>query len=307
MKNSFNIIGVLAIIFAMFIWASSFVALKSALQFYEPYTVIFIRMVFASLCFLFFIKGFLKYTFTKKDIKYIILLSLFEPLLYFIFEAKALQLTSASQAGMITSLMPLITSIAAFFILKELISKQFIFGSILAVFGAIWLSYEGSANISQSAPNPALGNFLEFLAMCCGAGYTIIAKKLIEKFSALFITASQAFLGAIFFLPLSGYELLTKPFSFHLDAFLWILYLGVVVTLGGYGLYNFALTKISASKASVFINLIPIFTLVLAYILLNEKLTYIEIIASLIILVGVFLSQTKIIIPKVIYKFIKKK
>ena len=53
------------------------------------------------------------------------------------------------------------------------------------------------------------------------------------------------------------------------ESFLWVAYLGVVVTLGGYGLYNYALTKIEASKASIFIYLIPVFTLFLAYFILN--------------------------------------
>jgi drug/metabolite transporter (DMT)-like permease len=66
--------------------------------------------------------------------------------------------------------------------LEELISKQFIFGSILAVFGAIWLSLEATSSIT--APNPILGNFLEFLAMACAAGYTIVAFYRYDIFSA---------------------------------------------------------------------------------------------------------------------------
>lgn len=304
LRKDFSLLGIFSLILAMFIWASSFIALKSAMDVYGAYTVIFGRMVFASLCFIFFIKEFLKYDFTKQDIRYILLFALFEPCFYFIFEAQALQYTTASQAGMITSLMPLITSVAAVFVLKEFVSKQFMMGSILAVLGAIWLSVEATS--SDGAPNPMLGNFLEFLAMACAAGYTIVAKRLTEKFSALFITAIQAFIGAVFFIPFASYELLTTTFVFDLNGFLWTLYLGVVVTLGGYGLYNFALTKIDASKVSIFINLIPVFTLILAFFMLNERLSMVEITASIIILSGVLLSQIKIVIPKKIYNFFRK-
>lgn len=300
MKKRYDLIGISSLILAMLIWASSFIGLKVAMSEYGAYTVIFARMIFASFCFVIFIKQFLKYEFTKDDIKYIVLLALFEPCLYFIFEAQALQLTTASQAGMITSLMPLITSIAAVFVLNEIISKQFILGSFLAVLGAVWLSLEATS--SATAPNPMVGNFLEFLAMCCAAGYTIVAKKLTYKFSALFITAIQAFLGAVFFLPLASYELITIPFNFSLNGFLWTLYLGIVVTIGGYGLYNFALTRIEASKASIYINLIPVFTLVLAFLILDERLSFLEITASFIILLGVFVSQIKVTIPKKILK-----
>lgn len=149
--------------------------------------------------FLYFIKSFLKYEFTKSDIKYILLLALFEPCLYFIFEAKALLYTSASQAGMITSLMPLLTAMAAGYFLKEIISRKLIFGSLIAMIGAVWLSVQATTTVS--APNPMLGNFLEFCAMVCAAGYTIVTRYLVEKYSALFITAIQAFIGAIFFFP----------------------------------------------------------------------------------------------------------
>jgi drug/metabolite transporter (DMT)-like permease len=273
----------------MFIWASSFIALKAAMEDLGPFTVIFFRMVFASLCFVYFIKDFIKYDFSKKDIKFILLLALFEPCLYFVFESKALQLTSASQAGMITSLMPIITAMAAGYFLKEIISKQLIIGSLIAMSAAIWLSLQGSTSISS--PNPLLGNFFELLAMACGAGYTITARYLSSKYSALFITAIQVFIGAIFFTPLFIYEYNTIPMNFTLNSFLWTIYLGVVVTLAGYGLYNYALTKIQASKAAVFIYLIPVFTLILAYFVLNEKLSFFEFVACFVIMFGVFVSE----------------
>lgn len=292
MSKNFNLLGFITITFAMLIWGSSFIALKSAMQDLGEYTVIFIRMAVASLCFIYFIKSFLKYDFTKSDIKYIFLLALFEPCLYFIFEAKALLYTSASQAGMITSLMPLITAMAAGYFLKEIISRQLIFGSLIAMIGAVWLSVQ--ATTTASAPNPMLGNFLELCAMVCAAGYTIVARYLVDKYSALFITAIQAFIGAVFFFPFFLYELAFDEMIFSFEALAWTVYLGVVVTLGGYGLYNFSLTKIEASKAAMFVNLIPVFTLILAFLILGEKLSTQELIASATILGGVILSQISV-------------
>jgi drug/metabolite transporter (DMT)-like permease len=287
--NKLNLLGMASLIFAMFIWGSSFIALKSAMSDLGEFTVIFLRMFIASLCFLYFIKDFTKYHFTKKDIKFIILLAFFEPCLYFVFEAKALLYTSASQAGMITSLMPIITAMAAGYFLKEIITRQLIFGSAIASFGAIWLSIQATTTVS--APDPVLGNFLEFCAMICAAGYTIVARYLVDKFSAIFITAVQAFIGTIFFLPLFIYEYSTTTMNFTATAMAWIFYLGIVVTLGGYGLYNFALTKIDASKAAMFIYLIPVFTLILAFLILGEQLSMSEFIASGTILLGIVFSQ----------------
>ncbi|MCJ8327276.1 MAG: DMT family transporter [Campylobacterales bacterium] len=291
MSKDFSLTALASIVFAMLIWASSFIALKAAMQDIGPYTVIFIRMIFASLCFVYFIKGFFKYKFTKKDIYYILALGFFEPCLYFLFEAQALQYTSASQAGMLASLMPLITAILAGYLLKEVITQKLIFGSLLAMIGVIWLSVNSTTSVS--APNPMLGNFLEFCAMSCGAGYTIVAKHLSSKFSAIFITAVQSFIGMVFFFPFFIYEMNTMTMNFTVEGMSWILYLGVVVTLGGYGLYNYAITKLDASKVAVYVNLIPIFTLMLAYLILNEKMTESQLIASVLILIGVIISQMK--------------
>ena len=122
-SQKIELLGIVLLLTAMMTWASSFIALKSAIGPLGPMTVVFGRMVVASLCFVYFIKGFMKLEFTKKDIKYILLMTAFEPCLYFIFEAKALQLTTASQAGMITSMMPLMTAIGAGIALKEVITK----------------------------------------------------------------------------------------------------------------------------------------------------------------------------------------
>ncbi len=292
MTKSFSYIGIISLIFAMLIWASSFIALKLAMQDLEPYTVIFFRMIIASLCFIYFIKSFLKYEFSRRDIKYILLLAFFEPCLYFIFEAKAIQLTTASQVGMITSLMPVITAMAAGYFLKEIITKQLLFGSFIAIAGVVWLSLQSTTSVS--APNPMLGNFFEFLAMVCGAGYTIVARYLANRYSALFITAIQVFIGTIFFFPFFLYEFYTTDFNFSMTSILCVLYLGIVVTLAGYGLYNYALTKIEASKAAVFVYLIPVFTLILAFLILNEKLSLVELVASVIILIGVLISEVPI-------------
>ncbi len=291
-KTNFDIVVVGALVVAMIVWASSFIAIKATLPYIEPMSIIFGRMFVASLCFVYFIKRFSKYNFTKKDIKYIAIMVIFEPCLYFIFEAQALQYTTAGQAGMITSMMPLITAIGAGIFLNELISKKLILGSVIAIFGAVWLSLSGT--IDASATNPLLGNSLEFMAMICGAGYAISIRHLVKKFSPLFLTAVQSFVGFVFFAPWAIWDYHTTDMDFNLTAILWIVYLGVVVTLGGYGLFNFALSRMEVSKASMFINLIPIFTLILAFLILGETLTYIEMSASGIILLGVGITQIPI-------------
>lgn len=302
MKNKY-LLAVLCVCLSTFIWSSSFIALKIALEGMNGMSIIFLRMLIASLVFLFFYKHFINLNITKKDLKYIIFMVVCEPGLYFVFETNALKYTSASQAGVITSVMPLITALGAALFLKEKITKMLIIGSLIAVVGAMWLSL--SANVQSYAQNPILGNTLEGLAMLCAAGYALSLKHLSAKFSAIFLTAVQSFGGMIFFLPLSIIEFQSVGFRFEINSFFAILYLGIVVTMLGYGLFNYAISLAHASKISNFVNLMPVFTIILAFIILDERLNFNQILATAVIFLGVFLSQN-IKFKKQLYNKIKK-
>ena len=139
------------------LWASSFVALKFAFVHYHPMVVIAGRMMVGSLCFIFIPQVFKGVKIQKQDIRPLFLMVLMEPCLYFVFEAKALVLTTASQAGVITALCPLMVSFGAFFLLGERLTQKNISGMIISVVGACWLSTGGQSSITS--PNPALGNF----------------------------------------------------------------------------------------------------------------------------------------------------
>ncbi len=218
-------------------------------------------------------------------------MALFEPCLYFIFEAIAVENTTASGAGMITAMLPLIVAVGARFVLKESITKYMVMGFTVAIMGSVLLSI--MSNASEYAPNPAYGNFMEFLAMVCASGYVITLKHLSSRYGPFFLTAVQAFMGTIFYFPVLFMPMVEKPATFELVPTLWVLYLGAVVTIGAYGLYNFGVSRTKASTASAYVNLIPAFTLILAFIFLGEKLNMYQGAAVLIIFTGVAISQIK--------------
>ncbi len=136
-----------------------------------------------------------------------------------------------------------------------------------------------------------LGNFLEFVAMVCGTGYIIIMRKLTARYPPFFLTAVQAVIGCIFFFPFLFFPSTELPRTFHLPAVLAICYLGSVVTLGAYGLYNYGLKYVSASRSSSFINLIPVISVFLGWIVLGERLSGRQFIAAALVLLGVWLTQ----------------
>lgn len=282
---------VAALTAASFLWGSSFIALKLAFRAYDPMVVIFGRMAVASVLFLCFYRKYRPERVHPGDLKYLLLMAVCEPCLYFLFEAEALQNTTASQAGMITAMLPLLVVGAARLFLSERVSRQMLTGFILAIAGVVWLSVEGESSLE--APRPALGNFLEFLAMVCAAGYFIILKFLTRSYSPWFLTAVQAFVGSLFYFPLLFLPDTGLPDRFHPVATLSVVYLGAFITIGAYGFYNYGVSRLPVSQASVFVNLIPVFSVLLGWMVLGERFTPPQYLASIVIFAGIFLSQPR--------------
>ena len=276
------------LIVAMALWGSSFIALKVAFAELPPLWVIFARMALASIVFLCGWRWHGRIDYRPGDWKALLALAVCEPCLYFVFEAFALQYTSAGQAGMITALLPLLVAVGAFAFLHERIARSTLVGFLLALCGVVWLTLAGKPDMH--APAPMLGNFFEVLAMLTAMGYTLILKHLSARYSAFVLTAMQAFVGSVFFLPLAAASAPLPP-TISGVGLAAVAYLGIAVTTGAYGLYNFAVGRLPASQASAFVNLIPLFTLFFAAVVLGETLSAQQLAGAALVFVGVALSQ----------------
>lgn len=285
------LLPILALTAASILWASAFIAFKLAFQAYDTMFVVFARMAVACVCFAPLYPRFRSQPYRAGDWKPIALMGLCEPGLYFLFETAAIKNTEAAQAGMIVAMLPLLVAVGAHFILKEKVSLRTWAGFLVAVIGAALLSCLSSA--TESAPNPALGNFQEFLAMICAMGYTILLKQLSRRYSPMFLTFTQAVFGCLFFLPLMFLPGQSLPTEFVLIPALSIVYLGAASTMGAYGLYSYGVSKIPASQASAFVNLIPVATIIMARLVLGEVFSLGQYLASGLVLGGVILSQDR--------------
>jgi drug/metabolite transporter (DMT)-like permease len=274
---------------AVLLWASSFIVLKIAFQRFDPMVVIFGRMFVASICFLLVFKNLKRIDYRPGDWKLLAFMGICEPGFYFIFEALALTYTDASQAGMICALLPLMVAVAARMTLNEPLTRRTVAGFSLAIAGAVVLS--SVAEATETASHPMLGNFLEFMAMICACGYMIAFKKLSFRYNPWFLTMVQAFIGSLFYFPLLFLPSTELPVSLDPVGVSAVLYLGVFVTIGAYGMYNYGMSKIPAGQASSFINLIPVITLVLGLVLLGERLNWMQYAASALVVAGVYVSQ----------------
>ncbi|MDQ7031650.1 MAG: DMT family transporter [Desulfonauticus sp.] len=274
-----------SLLLSVFLWGSSFIVFKVAVNFYSPLVIIFFRMLIASLIFCLIWPKIRPSKITLDDLKLICLMCLFEPCLYFLLEGYALKYTSASQASIIVSTLPLMVATASFFILKEKVNLKVIIAFLVSILGVIVLTFNSDVNVSSQ--NPLLGNFLELLAMVMATGYIILARYLGSKFHPFFLAFAQAALGTIFFFPL---VLLFDNFfllKFSFWPFLSVLYLGVMVTFLAYSLYNFSLTRIQAAKAAAFTNFIPAVSIILSFFLLGERLNYNQVLGVVLIVVGI--------------------
>lgn len=284
-------LSVAAILAAVLLWGSSFSAMKAALKTIEPTTLIWLRMAVATAIILPFTFRNLFSGYRKGDWKALLPLVLFQPCLYFTLEAHALRLTTSSQAGVVSASVPLLVAMGAGLFLGERITLKTIIGLTIAVLGVSCLTLSGQAE--THAPNPVLGNSLEFCAMASAAGYMLIMKRLSSRYNPWTLTALQTLAGAIFFLP--------GAFSLSTDAIMAmstaetaiIFYLGAFVTLGAFGLYNLGISRIPASNAAVFINLVPVIAVLFGWLALGEALNPIQTAAAAAVFLGVALSQGK--------------
>ncbi|NLW81812.1 MAG: DMT family transporter [Desulfovibrionales bacterium] len=275
----------------MMLWGSSFVAFKYAVMAFDPMAIVFARMAISAGLFLLAWRRWRPHRLRRQDLWAMLFMTLCEPCMYFIFEGQAMRYTSASQAGVVAATLPLLVAVCSGFFLGERLTRLSWLGLALALGGVAWVSFSGSA--TEEAPFPMLGNFLEVLAMVCAAGYTVSMKKLCATYSPWFLTALQSLVGTFFFLPILFLPTTTLPATFPVGPSLAVLYLGTCISIGAYGFYNFGISKLPAWQASAFVNLIPVFSMLLGWAWLGESLNQIQLFGVALIFTGVLLSQAR--------------
>lgn len=291
-KNRQTFWALLALLGAVLLWGTSYAATKTAISHFSPMLLIWLRMVLASLILLPFWRKLPKPDYRPGDAKWLLGLGLLQPCLYFLLEVQALHYSTSSQVGAVAALAPLFVAFFAWIWLKERMSVAAIAGLLLSLGGVLLLSL--GASKGASAPNPLLGNFLQLLAIFSIAFYMVAIKRFSQRYDTWWLTGSQDLFGVLFFLPgilLAPEGALT---SAPKEAWLSVLYLGGVVTLGGFGLYNMAMRWLPASQAAMSINLVPLIAILLGWIWLGEALSSLQWLAAAAILGGVLLGQLPI-------------
>ena len=286
--------AIIAAVLAMLFWASSFAIAKRLLTLgVPPLTIIWLRMLIAAALLLPVLwRLWPRAERRRGDAKWLLALILFEPVFYFLFEINALRHTSSAQAGIIIAVMPLLAALGGALFFSEPLSRRLLAGLALSMLGAAGLSLLGAPD--AAAPAPLLGNLLELGAVLCAVGYILTLKKLAARWPVWALTAIQMTGGALFLLPGAAAltDARTRALVLSPEPLLLLLYLGAVVTVLAYGLYNYSIARLSAAQAGVIINLLPVLAAVIGWAWLGERLSLWQLPAAALVLAGVALAQS---------------
>jgi drug/metabolite transporter (DMT)-like permease len=281
----------------MFLWGGSFVLTKHLLIDFHPISIIFIRcvissIIFAGFCIIVYKKAF---KFAKKDLKYFIGLAFFEPFIYFLFETYSLQLCDASVVSVIIATIPLFVALMAVFIFNEKLSKLNFFGIFLSISGIVIMLWNNFTDADFSF----LGVFLAFGAVFSTIGYNFFLRKLTHSYSPIIIITWQNILGMIAFLPLFILVNNTETLLFEFQALgdiknlSFMLILAILCSTVAFILYIDAMRTLGIARTNIFINLIPVMTVIIAFYVLHEAITISKILGIIVVIVGIFLVQQK--------------
>ncbi len=292
MKNSR--IYFLMILSTLFWGGGAFIAAKLSAPFIPPFTLTFLRFLIATLILflIILIKEKNIYKLKKKDIPVFLFTGIIGMVGYHIFFFKASTYTTATNSSLIAASNPIITCLLSVVFLKEKLSSKGIIGIILSFTGVLLTITNGSiANILNINFNK--GDILMIIAVLCWASYGVFSKKVMPKYSPMTLTFYSFLFCTLFLIPFVIYE---KPLTIinkvPYYSYISILYMSIFASVIGYLVQQISIKQIGPSKTSIFVNLVPIFSIVLSAIILSEKITLITILSTALIIVGgVYICQ----------------
>lgn len=202
--------------------------------------------------------------------------------------------TSSINAAIVDALTPAVAAILGFFLLKESLKRIQVFGIILSFAGILWIITSGSAQLLLSL-SFNIGDIIMLIGIIFWAIYSIIIKIHSHKFPTVAGLVVTMIIGIIFLLPLSISEWLTIGFPTlgNWQTLLGIVYIGIFPSALALLFWYKGVAAIGPAKASIFFNLVPVFTTFLAVILLGEVFTIHQLSGGIIVLIGVYLSTKK--------------
>lgn len=213
--------------------------------------------------------------------------------LYFLTENTALNYTATTNTSLIVCQCPLFAALLiAFFHKSERLRPVQIAGSLIAAAGVVVVVLNGHFVLHLSP----LGDALALAACLCWAVYSLLIISANKRYDAVFITRKVFFYGLLSMIPylivypeMPPMNILLKP------EIIWnLIFLGAVASLLCFLAWNWIMKQLGAIYASNYLYLNPVVTILFAWALLSEQITFYFLIGTALILIGMFLADRKI-------------
>lgn len=231
------------------------------------------------------------YNSIKNNFKILFILAIlgitgFNTLLYI-----GLTTTTATNALIINSSIPMIILFLSYVILKQETNRKQLLGIVISTFGVLFLILKGDINNILSLKFNA-GDFWILASSFAWAIYSIYVKYRPKELNDFEFFSTIVLIGFIFLLPIYLYQGYKIEHEIYLvqTYYLEFLYVSIFASLLSYYFWNKGVKEIGANKTGQFTHLMPVFGSILAYIFLGETLMFYHIIGMILIGVGIYLS-----------------
>ena len=212
--------------------------------------------------------------------------------LYFLAENGAMNYTTTTNTSLIVCLCPLFASaLISLFYKSQRLNRTQTFGTLMAAAGVVVVVMNGHFVLHLSPK----GDALAFVACLCWAVYSLLMIPANARYDTVFITRKVFFYGQLSMIP---YFILRPGLNTHLllgqPALLWtLLFLGCVASTLCFLAWNWAMKKLGAVVVTNYAYFNPVVTILFAWLLLSESITVYFLLGTLLILVGMYLSDRR--------------
>ncbi|SDN22507.1 Threonine/homoserine efflux transporter RhtA [Psychrobacillus sp. OK028] len=278
------------LVFVMFAWGANVSLLKYMVEEVAPVTLTAFRILVAGLVVVLILwKMKLLRKPTPSEWKYILLGTLTNVVIHHYFLNMGLSITSATHGGLILGTGPMLTAIFAAIILRYFPSKVQWLGVVLGLAGIAVSILVGSETMGAN-----LGDFYVFLSILVQVLSFMVVSKAAKTLDPRLLTAYMLIIGAVILIVISLIQEpgAIKQFSSTTPNF-WIIFLAsaIVCTAVGHLMYNYAVGQAGPTKAAIFMNLNPVFSLIISALFLGEVLRLNHLLGLILIIAGVMLGS----------------
>ncbi|MBT8328578.1 MAG: DMT family transporter [Desulfofustis sp.] len=284
-----------SLILTMLFWGGTFIAGRILAKTVPAADAAFFRFVLAAVALAFLtrlIDGHLRLP-PRDRILGLLLLGFTGVFSYNICFFTGLKYIEAGRAALIIALNPMAITIGAVLLYGERLSRLQCFGLLISLFGALLVITNGDPTLFF-AGGFGRGETAIIGCVIAWAGYSLIGRSILKSMTPLSAVFYSALFGSVMLFPATLLDgTLPSPGSYAAVDWMSLLFLGIFGTAAGFTFYYRAITKIGAARSSVFINLVPLFSILLAWIFLAEMINISVLIGGIILMAGVYLTNKK--------------